>query len=835
MAIEYKRSLSVIPLTVFAASMFTSLSTIAGQDFILADGVTIVGTEPMLDPEYAAVGSLEGGPTATTADAGINLIINEGQQLTSGSYDIPTGAPPSPLYGSQPFSQQMLRFEEFGPQPLPTTFIQGGSFPRPLDAQNGPVGPALEAFLTQSIFPAPTRLSNVTATNPWELDIEAFIGRNLASPPAEGRPPGENWAHQRYSEFAPELYFQTAQAGARTNLGFRDAKQMHTYSQGEFGPGGLYHNTTGLTGFDGTTSGIDIRFHPNMPIQASNALWTFDGTLPPKLLSVRYGTPVVMRHYNALPVDPSANFGFGLHTITTHEHNGHTPAESDGYTQAFFFPGQFYDYRWPLQLASYDSINTDASDPKAGAPDGNGGIRKIRGNFRETMSTHWFHDHMLDFTAQNVYKGNAVMMNYYSAIDRGNEAINDGVNLRFPSGTGLDWGNRDYDVNLVIADKAWDQNGQLFFNIFNKDGFLGDQILTNWLYKPYMDVRARRYRIRILNGAVSRYFKFAFVTETGQPVPFHMIANDGNILEHAVPFASGELPTQAIAERYDVIIDFSSYAPGTKIYMVNLMEHKGGRGPEDDAIPLSDVLSGDYAATIKNGRWKKDPTVGKFLEFRVAAYSGTDLSMNPSQYEVGGSTMLPQPQFTQAELNNAIHRTFDFGRSSGTDSAPWTIKTDGGSGFNMDPRRLSAAPAIGAAEIWHIRNGGSGWSHPVHIHFEEGRILNRDGNPPPLWELLGRKDVYRIGPETDSSDTVDVAIRFREFLGSYMEHCHNTQHEDHSMLLRWDVENPGQTVVMPTPMPTWEGVSYVDSHALATFRTGDMDENALDDQGNVIE
>jgi hypothetical protein len=39
----------------------------------------------------------------------------------------------------------------------------------------------------------------------------------------------------------------------------------------------------------------------------------------------------------------------------------------------------------------------------------------IRGDWRETMSTHWFHDHMLDFTAQNVYKGNAVMMNYYSA------------------------------------------------------------------------------------------------------------------------------------------------------------------------------------------------------------------------------------------------------------------------------------------------------------------------------------------------------------------------------------------------------------------------------------
>jgi hypothetical protein len=52
----------------------------------------------------------------------------------------------------------------------------------------------------------------------------------------------------------------------------------------------------------------------------------------------------------------------------------------------------------------------------AATPDGHGGTIKIPGNWRETMSTHWFHEHMLDFTAQNVYKGNAAMMNNYSAI-----------------------------------------------------------------------------------------------------------------------------------------------------------------------------------------------------------------------------------------------------------------------------------------------------------------------------------------------------------------------------------------------------------------------------------
>ena len=117
---------------------------------------------------------------------------------------------------------------------------------------------------------------------------------------------------------------------------------------------------------------------------------------------------------------------------------------------------------WP----GIHTINTDATDPRAGSPDDSGGINNVPGDWHETMSTHWFHDHMFSFTSQNVYKGNAAMFNIYSALDRGNEAINDGVNLRLPSGTAKTSGNLDYDVNLMLTDKAFDANGQLFFDIF---------------------------------------------------------------------------------------------------------------------------------------------------------------------------------------------------------------------------------------------------------------------------------------------------------------------------------------------------------------------------------
>lgn len=792
-------------------------------------------------------GAFAGGNTATKDDVVVQNVIAKEQQRGDGLYfNIPTNGPPSPLFGIAPFTQKMLRFEEFGSLPINWQADNNGlSFPVPTDTTRSPDGAELDNFLAQEdISPLPSRLANTDDTNPWKTQIEGYLGRPLSTPPAEGRPPGQGWAHQRWDEFTPQNAAVTAQSGARANGGFRDERQHHGYLVGEFGPGGLYHNTTGQSGFEGTTSGIEVKFHPQLPVQEANTLWTFDGTFPPKLLKSRYGEPILFRHYNGLPIDVSANRGFGLHTLSTHEHNGHNPAESDGFTNAFFFPGQYYDYRWPMTLAGHDSINTQAEDPRAGRPDGDGGIIKIPGDYRETMSTHWFHDHMLDFTAQNVYKGNVAMMNYYSALDRGNEGLDDGVNLRLPSGTALDWGNRDYDVNLMLAEKSWDSEGQLWFNPFNQAGFLGDVMTVNWMYKPDLEVRARKYRFRILNGSVSRYFKLALIDDDGNRVPFHMIANDGNIMEHTVLFDDGELPTLGVAERYDIIVDFSQFEAGTNLYFVNLLQHRNGQST-DAVIPLEDVLDGSYAPVRHDqdgdgvaDSWEQgDPVVGKFLQFTVREYDGEDLSLNPAEFVEGGEKLIPLHRPTADELENATHRTFEFEKQP-TDDTPWVIETDGGKGFSMDPRRLSAAPKKNSSglEVWRLLNSGS-WSHPIHIHFEEGIVLRRNGKPPPPWERWARKDVYRLGPQPDSGDSVEIALRFREFAGTFMEHCHNTQHEDHAMLLRWDIENPGQTLLMPAPIPSWDGVSYVDTVALPTFREGDGTGQfgpSLDDQAVSI-
>jgi manganese oxidase len=659
---------------------------------------------------------------------------------------IPTGFPRSPLaeFNVLPFTQAMPRFDLL-PRRAPST-----------------------------LNPAPTKEANTTQ----QLLDPALPGVAPGDTgPIEGRPPGPVWAHQRWEEFLPKIAIEVTEEGAKTNT--------------IYNPGVASQHNSGIN----PATPIPVRFHPNLPTQNLNTVWTFNGTVPPKLAIVKYGEPVLFRNRNRLPADVRQNNGFGRHTTSTHEHNGHHGAENDGFTGAFFFPNQFYDYHWPWVLAGHFSINTAATEKKASTPNGSGGLTKIPGDFRETMSSHWFHDHMFEHTAENVYKGLAGMTNIYSGLDRGNEAINDGVNLRLPSGRLKDFGNLEYDVNLMLADKAWDNNGQLVFDIFDTDGFLGDVATVNLAYKPFFHVERRKYRFRILNASVARFWKIALSDGS----PMIQIGNDGNLLPERVILT--ELDQLGIAERYDIVIDFSRYSIGQSVFMVNLAEHNDGRLVAED-LSLGEALSGNSS----------DPGVGKFLEFKVVR--------NPAQADV---SQVPQFLIPNPNLDNvpvARERIFEFGRGANqtindpgppptASVGPWGIKTADGPMLAAAFSRISAQPGFGKREIWTLRNGGGGWDHPIHIHFEEGQILSRDGSLDnvPLAER-GRKDVYRLRPGGE----MKITMQFRDWQGTFMQHCHNTTHEDHAMLMRWDIDDGGAPFLRPiqTPIPRPQGVIFRD-------------------------
>jgi len=196
-----------------------------------------------------------------------------------------------------------------------------------------------------------------------------------------------------------------------------------------------------------------------------------------------------------------------------------------------------------------------------------------------------------------------------------------------------------------------------------------------------------------------------------------------------------------VAARADVIIDFSNYRIGDQIFLLNRLEQDNGRGPTGKILdPGTPILQFDV------DRDAPDPS-------RVP------------------DTLRPLPEIDLAQV--ARVRRWEFKRHQGA----WAVNNK-----FFDVNEVRATPKQGTAEIWVLKNGGGGWSHPIHIHLEEFQILSRNGRPPAPVEVA-RKDVVELGP----GDEVEVFMRFRDFLGKYPAHCHNTVHEDHAMMFRWDV------------------------------------------------
>jgi FtsP/CotA-like multicopper oxidase with cupredoxin domain len=478
-----------------------------------------------------------------------------------------------------------------------------------------------------------------------------------------------------------------------------------------------------------------------------------------------YGKPIMMRMYNGLPKQDANgmggdNQGFGINQISPHLHNAHNPPESDGGPLRFWDSGQWYDFWYPNVRAGFASTHKDGT-----YYNGNW----CPGNWQETQSTLWFHDHRFDFTASNVYKGLASFYTLFSD-DIGLDTDDESTGLRLPSG--------EYDIPLLFADKVFDQGGQLFFDTFNIEGIVGDQQTVNFKIKPYLEVKRRKYRFRLLDAGPSRFYEF-FLSDGSMMT---RIANCGNLLPKAQVVPSIRM---GVAERADIIIDFSQYAPGTEIYLENRLEQLNGKGPTGAILPSSEQT--------------------QLLKFIVtdAAFDDATASLETLQNQV----MVPMPDMA---ANPVVQkRTFSFDTKNGA----WTVN-----GEFFSPSKISAYIVEGTAEEWEFTSGG-GWSHPVHIHHEEFQILTREGGAPAL-DDLSRKDVVRIGKAAqgiDNTGSVTFYMQFRDWVGDYPMHCHNVVHEDHAMMVRWKIVNADGS---EGPKPNTDGWPRASSGTSATPNSG---------------
>lgn len=355
---------------------------------------------------------------------------------------------------------------------------------------------------------------------------------------------------------------------------------------------------------------------------------------------------------------------------------------------------------------------------------------------------------------------------------------------------GLPSGYGQFDIPLVLSSKYYNSDGTLKTSLGEEDSLWGDVIHVNGQPWPFFNVQPRKYRFRILNAAVSRNFDLYFVksTATGTKLPFKIIASDAGLLQNPVQV---QHVITAAAERWEVVFDFSQYA-GQTILLKNIQD-AGGLGTDDE-----------YDNT------------DKVMRFMVSAAPVTDTSTVPQNLRT-----VPFPQ-----ASTGIDHQFRFHRSNGQ----WLINDVG---FANAANRILANVPRGKVEIWKLENKSGGWTHPIHVHLVDFRILQRNGRGVEPYESAGLKDVVWLG----KNEEVLVEAHYAPWNGVYMFHCHNLIHEDHDMMAAFNVTQlqelgyTEQTDFSDPEDPRWAARPF--TQAAFTGRTGPFTSQAI--QSRVTE
>ena len=567
---------------------------------------------------------------------------------------------------------------------------------------------------------------------------------------------------------------------------------------------------------DGTpVTGADVALgYPIVGDQSlpRSTIYGFNGTFPGPMINASYGQPCSVRFENLLGENPLGldrnDFGSPEWGFLTHLHNAHTACESDGnpnYRPTGYRPEQWCDNLY---------LNYPAGNDPA-----------------EKQSFFWFHDHFMHHTGANVYKGMVGLFPIYDPVmDYGNENdTRNRSNLRLPgvpSWAGLPSGATipkiDYDIPLAFYDCRFDDGvtphrdahngcgeshpewwGKTFFRHLPNHGFVGDVFTTNCVAYPVLRVKRRKYRLRLLGASIARIYDFMFMTSSDGPqvatdpnpvkrqgqyrirdgeqcLKFTQVANDGGLLPFPIVRNSVEIWP---AKRREIIVDFSKYMDGSPtakdevIWLVNTKQMANGRKPTE---PLMQEV--DPTTQLPTGRFVPDPDFEPGFCVPMVKIIIDSNEMEPDNSRIPTS-LRPLAVINSKKLKTLPTREFTLQRGGtlgGEDE--WLIN---GEGFH--PNHNLAFPTTGVPEVWTVRNGGGGWVHPMHLHFEEHRIITRNGVPtgldPKHPDDNGREDVIALEP----GEEVVLYRNFRTFSGPYVAHCHNLAHEDHNMMFGFQV------------------------------------------------
>jgi len=222
------------------------------------------------------------------------------------------------------------------------------------------------------------------------------------------------------------------------------------------------------------------------------------------------------------------------------------------------------------------------------------------------------------------------------------------------------------------------------------------------------------------------------------------------------------------AQRADIVMDFSRYAPGTILYLVNTSDQTKGTGPQG-----------------------KLDTIGKggFAERVMKIVVGNHTTTTPSNTLDTSTFLRENTPILASEITN--RRVFEFGRHNGM----WMINQT-----HWDANISNAPMPTGVAEEWTLVNGSGGWWHPIHIHLESHQLQLLEGKAPApdyFPEKQFKSDTTLLGP----GSTAVIRMKFRTFVGPFVFHCHNLQHEDSMMMFNFDPNLNGTGYQSGDPLP----------------------------------
>ncbi|WP_166903825.1 multicopper oxidase family protein [Mycobacterium sp. DL440] len=407
----------------------------------------------------------------------------------------------------------------------------------------------------------------------------------------------------------------------------------------------------------------------------------------------------------------------------------------------------------------------------------------------------WYHDHSMGLTRLNVYAGLAAPYWIRDEFDTGAEENP----LGLPAG--------EHEVPLVISDKVFYRNGGMRYNsvrtpIFERlwgGGLAGDVIVVNGKAWPKLMVDRGVYRFRIVQASQLNDYRISFSNR----MPFWVIGSDGGLLDEPVLVGALDM---AAGERYDILVDFSGFAPGDAVEMINLMQISlFGQMPGGAAV--REVM--EFEATDKPGRYTSIPDT-----LRGTAGKPPALPPLSQPSEVSNHT-LNSSLYTKGLLMSWIMMNID--------------------NLMFDSPDVDEAPQ-GTVQMWNLINADATIQvHAIHLHLIQFRVIGRQNYDHPRYAVeqgmhirVGKRwapsaEDYVSGPlqppapyETGWKDTVRcprgqitrILVRWPtaqelgfdpdaifngpdgSALRGYVWHCHMLDHEDHEMMRQLRVIDP---------------------------------------------